>query len=138
MCSLPKHGSVLLAVLMGNPLAIAMSWVSPTTDVLHGGLAWRTKHGNSPRIDCSWVKIVKYLLLEKVLFGRSISSQQIAVAVLGDKFIFNVINIRWGPSAVHGQQARGLPKDEGPGALRGQRGQTTSAFCRTGERALCN
>lgn len=78
------------------------------------------------------------LLLEKVLLGRSISSHQNAIAPLGSTFLFKAIKIHWGPSAVHDQQGRGLAKDTCPGALRGQRGQMVSAFCRIGEGALCN
>lgn len=61
MCSVPNHGSISLAIIMGN-LLTATSWVSPTTDVLHGGLPWRAKRGDSPQADFSRVKIVKHLL----------------------------------------------------------------------------
>lgn len=78
------------------------------------------------------------LLLQKVLLGRSIGSHQNAIAPLGRTFIFNVVKIHWGPSAVHAQQAGGLSEDVCLGALRGQKGQMASALCGTGDCALCN
>lgn len=140
MCSLPNDGLVLSDIVMGNLLAIATSWVSPTTDVLRGGLPWRAKHGNSPQINCLRVKIAKHLLgnisffWRRSYWGRSISSHQNAIAPLGRTFIFKVIKIHWGPCAC--PTSHWPPK--GLGARRGLRGQTAGALCRTAEWALCN